>query len=152
MISDISNLERINFTECISKDGISENCAKSIDQYKYVVNDGKALRTHARLVSRPESRYDRSRSINTDFLLLPGTEFSMSNNNETVYSKSLYPEKMEYPDERLHDCVYKPTPTNGISHLPNPYVFDLNKLETTSDGWLNSNVSQYNPMYNRLFF
>ena len=151
---NINDLDKINFTSCLSEKGISDICAKSLGPNKYVVNEGKALRTHAKLVSWPILRFARTRHINTDFLLLPGTEFSI--HKETICSNSVYPEKMVYADDRWHDFFYKPIPTNGISHLPNQngydpdYIYDpytdfyLNMLEEPNlRTQYNTNVDKY---------
>lgn len=66
----MNNLDKINFDLCLTEKGISDTCAKKIGPNKYIVNKGKALRTHGQLVQWPMFILSRHRHINTDFLLL----------------------------------------------------------------------------------
>jgi len=143
-MTDISNLEKIDFNDCLNslwsnKELINEVCGKKIGKNKYIVQEGKALRTKARLYTTPcldESSLYCDRDIEMDCLLFPGTVFSLKGRGDYAYeryivtSNSLYPERMKYADKRWHDKFFKSAPTKGYgygSFYSEPHKYELNK-------------------------
>lgn len=92
------------FEDCITKDGISDQCVTNVGGNKFNVNENITIITKGQLVQHPNLPYATGRSINTDFKL--GDTFYYSKGK--IQSECVTPIHMEYANPKLYD-FHKPT-------------------------------------------